>query len=117
LFAVREGRTVRLIVMPAEGGPAKPIWSFEEPAGNRPVPLDWLPDASALLVARSTGANSELWLVPTNGEGAARIDFPEMPLRTLRLSPDGKTLACVSGTNRTELRKLKLTYSSGDSSH
>jgi dipeptidyl aminopeptidase/acylaminoacyl peptidase len=108
-FSVRGGGASKVMVIPAEGGPARVLWAFEESAGNRPALLDWLADSLGMLVARTTGDNSgELWLVPINGQPASRIEFPDVAIRSLRLSADGKTLACVTGANRIELRKRKI---------
>jgi Tol biopolymer transport system component len=111
-FCIRESSgTLKIMAIPAAGGNARPLWSFDESSGNRAIPLEWLPDSKRLLVARSLGENAnELWQVPADGSAPEKIDFPNIPVRSLRVSADGKTLACVTGANRIELRKINHAF-------
>jgi Tol biopolymer transport system component len=63
----------------------------------------WTPDSRRILAARTLGANSEIWQVPIDGGSPSKIDFPGGRVVVLRLNPDGKTIAFMRASWRSEI--------------
>jgi Tol biopolymer transport system component len=100
------------IAIPATGGAYREVFRVAWPAviGS----LDWTPDGAALLVVVSrrftNPVDSELWLVPAHGTGAARkVDgLGGFDGGRVSLHPSGRRLAYVTGANRGEIWALDL---------
>jgi Tol biopolymer transport system component len=94
-------RTTALMVVPLDGGAAKPLMRAREPEGFSPS-SQWMPDGRAMLIRKVVpGGADELWLAPLDGEprrlnvdvrnwngGPGDFDFD--------LSPDGRRIAFVA---------------------
>jgi Tol biopolymer transport system component len=108
-FQIREQNLARstLMLLSTRGGEPHRLWTIEKPHNFLYGAFTWLPDSRSLLVARSRENVSELWLVPAGGSPPERIDFPEVPIRNLRLSPDGQTIAYHAGEEQGELRMIE----------
>jgi Tol biopolymer transport system component len=100
-------KTATLMLLPANGGEPRPLLTVHEPESFQFGAFAWLPDSKRLLVARSRGQISELWLVPADGKPPRKIAFPAIPVRSLRMSPDGKTIAFHIPRGKSELRVLE----------
>jgi len=100
--------TRSLMVLPTAGGGPRTLWSVRAPEAFLYGAFTWLPDSKTLLVARSRNDNntSELWLVPVNGSTPQQISFPAVPIRNLRMSPDGRSIAFHS--TEKELAELRV---------
>jgi serine/threonine protein kinase len=108
-FQIREQNYTRstLMLLSTRGGEPRRLWTIEKPHNFLYGAFTWLPDSRRLLVARSRENVSELWLVPADGSPPERIDFPEVPVRNLRLNPDGQTIAYHAGEEQYELRMIE----------
>jgi serine/threonine protein kinase len=98
-FQVRQPATgaSSLMVIPASGGPARPLLTIARPEEFLFGSFAWTADSKQILSVRTRDKNSELWLVPVDGGGARKIEFPSMRIVMLRMNPDGKTIAFTSG--------------------
>ena len=95
-----------LMLLDTRGGEPRPLWSARRPDAFLFGAFTWLPDSKALLVARTRGEASELWLVPINGAAPEKIEFPAVSIRNLRMNRDGKTIAFHSG--QMEMSELRV---------
>lgn len=97
-------RSADLVLIPARGGQAQSLLTVHQPEMFRQGAFTWTPDGKSLLIARSTSGASELWQVPVDGSTPRRIDFPyKMLINSLRLNPDGKTIAFTKVDYRNEI--------------
>jgi len=104
-----------LMVVPAQGGAAKPLFSVKTPYRFLFASFTWTPDSRTLLAAATRDLGhppaeqkvSEIWRVPVDGGTPVKIEFPAMPVMCLRLNPDGKTIAFHSNRYRSEIWVLQ----------
>jgi Tol biopolymer transport system component len=103
------------MVMPSDGGEARPLLVLKQPEAFYFGSFTWTPDSRQILAARSRSLNlspanekiSEIWLVPLDGSAPQKIDFPAMFVTCLRLSPDGKSIAFQFHQDRREVWVLQ----------
>jgi Tol biopolymer transport system component len=101
-------KSAALMVVPAEGGAARPLLTVTLPERFLYGSFTWTPDSRAILAARTRGAVSEIWQVPVDGTPPSKIDFPyQMRILSLRLNPDGKTIAFGRLDYRSEIWTLQ----------
>ena len=109
------GGTSSLMLVPTEGGAARPLFTVQAPRHFLYGSFTWTPDSQSLLAASSRNVGnpkgedqqSELWLSNLDGSPARKIDFPAMGVLCLRLNPDGKTIAFHSRKNKSEIWVLQ----------
>ena len=109
------GGTSSLMLVPSEGGAARPVFTVRAPQHFLYGSFTWTPDSQSLLASSSrTVGNpkgeeqvSELWLARLDGSPARKIDFPAMVVLCLRLNPDGKTIAFHSRKSKSEIWVLQ----------
>ena len=107
--------TSSLMLVPAEGGPATPLFTVRTPQAFRYGSFTWTSDSQFVLAASSRDVGntraerqiSELWLVPVNGSPPRKIDFPAMQVLGLRLNPDDKTIAFHSRQEKSQIWVLQ----------
>ena len=93
----RKAGTSSLMLIPAEGGPARSLLTITKPEEFPFGSFAWSADSKQILTVRTRDQSSELWLVPTEGGDARKVDFPAMSVRQMRMSSDGRTIAFTSG--------------------
>ena len=87
-------------------GSTTPLFALAPGEWINNTPMPWTPDGKHLLVRKMldpSASKSELWLVPVNGDAPRRIAFDVDLVATyapgkIRLSPDGRRLAYVTGS-------------------
>jgi Tol biopolymer transport system component len=96
-----------LMLIPVEGGEAKPLLTLREPERFTFGAFTWTPDSKSILVARGVADRFAIWAVPLDGSAARRtaLEFPAM--RMPRLNPDGKSLAFFAGSGWGEIWALE----------
>ena len=91
-------RTAALMVVPLDGGAARPLMRTREPEGFNP--WQWMPDGRAMLVHKVVpGGADELWLAPLDGEPRRlNVDMRNWSGEPgdFDLSPDGRRIAFVA---------------------
>jgi|GEM_PF-3369904 len=92
-----------LLLMPARGGPARPLLTVHQPEVFPFGAFAWTADSSQILTLRSREHKSEIWLVPVYGGEPRKIDFPPMRIVQLHMSPDGRTVAFTAGGRSQEI--------------
>jgi serine/threonine protein kinase len=95
--------TASLMLVPADGGQARPLLTIRRPETFLIGSFTWTPDAKEILVSRTRDEVSEIWRVPVDGSPPVKIEFPAMRVQTLRLNRDGKTIAFTNVKNRAEI--------------
>ncbi len=95
--------TASLMLVPAEGGEARPLLTINGPEAFLYGSFTWTPDSKQILASRTQNEISEIWRVPVDGRPPAKIEFPPMRVQSLRLNPDGKTIAFTNVKNRAEI--------------
>ena len=100
-------QTASLMLLPVDGGPPRTLLTIRRPEAFIFGSFTWTPDSRRVLAARTQNNVSEIWQVPVDGSPPARIDFPAMRVVTLRLNPDGRTIAFQSGSDRSEIWLLQ----------
>ena len=86
-----------LMVIPASGGSARALLTIAKPESFPFGSFAWTADSTQILAVRTRDKNSEVWLVPVDGSTPRKIEFPSMRIFQLRMNPDGRTIAFVSG--------------------
>jgi Tol biopolymer transport system component len=103
-FHAREKGKSSIMLIPTAGGPARPLLTIEQPEVFPFWGYSWTPDSKHLVSARNRENVGELWLVPVDGSAPRRIHFPRMgALQSVRMNPDGKTVAFVAGGSESQL--------------
>jgi serine/threonine protein kinase len=95
--------TASLMILPANGGAARPLLTIRRPEAFLIGSFTWTPDSKEILASRTRNEVSEIWRVPVDGSPPAKIDFPAMRVQSLRLNRDGKTIAFTNVKNRAEI--------------
>jgi Tol biopolymer transport system component len=113
-FQARGKAEAALMLISPDGGNARPLFTIKAPQGFPYGSFTWTPDShSVLAVVNHPGrtpnseAISEVWQIPVDGSPAVKIDFPEQWITSLRLNPDGKTLAFQVRHRRNEIWVLQ----------
>jgi Tol biopolymer transport system component len=96
-------KSASLMLVPADGGVPRTLLKIHSPDQFAYGAFAWLRDGQSLLAVRSRGDASEVWRVPVDGREPARLDYPKMMIRALRVSPDGTKIAFHSGQQQSEL--------------
>ena len=88
------------MLMSPEGGEARSLLTVKIPQSFWYGSFTWTPDSRKILAVITNQGHtpneelvSEIWQVPVDGSPATKIDFPPLWITSLRLNPDGKTLA------------------------
>ena len=103
--------TSSLMLLPTDGGAARPLFTLHAPQHFLYGSFTWTPDSQSVLLSSSRDAGnpkveeqtSELWVVPVDGSPPRKIEFPAMAVTCLRLNPDGKTIAFHSRKGKSEI--------------
>jgi Tol biopolymer transport system component len=94
-----------VVLIPVEGGEPREMLRVSEPQWINNTSMAWTPDGRAFLVRKmlaAGGKTSELWLVPVADKPPRKLDFDVNRVAPyaagkLRLHPDGRQVAYVSG--------------------
>lgn len=89
--------TSSLMVIPATGGTARELLTVAAPEAFLFGSFAWTADSQQILVSRTKGEGSQLWLVPVAGGNARQIEFPQMRVFQMRMNPDGRTIVFAAG--------------------
>jgi Tol biopolymer transport system component len=101
----RDRQLSTVVTQPAEGGEAKEIARIPAPLDVLNVTL-WTPDGQRILFARG----SSLWVVPSTGGTPRKLDVElgsAFAANSLRLHPDGRTVAFTAGETAGEVWTLE----------
>jgi Tol biopolymer transport system component len=99
--------TGTLMLMPAEGGQPQALLTIHKPESFVFGSFAWVPDGRSILCSRTREAGSEIWRVPVDGSTPTRIEFPLVRVANLRLNRDGKTIAFMNSSLRSEIWVLR----------
>jgi Tol biopolymer transport system component len=93
-------------LMPAAGGPRRELLRLSE--GELVAALEWMPDGSHLVFARtraapSATAEAEVWVTPVAGGEPRPLGLSAPQLRLLRVHPDGRRVGYFAGRLELEL--------------
>lgn len=105
----RERQRSTVVTQPVEGGEAKEIARIPAPLDTLNVTL-WTPDGQRIVFARGQNGNASLWVVPSTGGTPRKLDVElgsAFAAGTLRLHPDGRTVAFTAGETAAELWTLE----------
>lgn len=86
-----------LMLIPTAGGVARQLLQIMKPESFLFGSFAWTADSKQILAVRTRNNTSELWLVPVDGGTPRKVEFPSIRIVQLRMSPDGRTIAFVSG--------------------
>lgn len=92
-----------LMVIPAQGGEAKPLLTVREPERFTFGAFTWTPDSRNILVARGVADRFAIWAVPMDGSPPRRTALEFSGMKLPRLNPDGRTLAFFAGSGWGEI--------------
>jgi Tol biopolymer transport system component len=99
------------LLIPVDGGEPRELLRVVAPQSVAPV--TWTPDSRAVLLKKRLGdAQSELWLASTTGAAPRKVEFDANRVYAaaqgwIRLHPDGRQLAFVSGQRASEVWVLE----------
>jgi len=113
-----------LVLIPVDGGERRELLRVTYPqvfTDNTSSSISWMPDGRGLIVGRATAppksvssANmfagptmTELWLVSTTGSAPRKLGFDAERAERIRMNPDGRQLAFVSGRRHAEIWVLE----------
>ncbi len=108
-FQARDNReaTSKLMVIRTDGGAARTLLTIQRPEVFLYGSFAWTPDSQRVLTARTKNEVSEIWQVRVDGGPAVKVDFPPARVSSLRLNPDGKTVAFAARKWRSEIWVLQ----------
>ena len=93
------GSTSTVLLIPLTGGEPRHLLRVNRPEVLLGDTLGWIPDGSAVIVAKGDASNrEELWLVPIEGSQPRKLDIDASGWvfgEGFRLRPDGKEIAFV----------------------
>jgi len=92
-----------LMLMPMEGGEAKPLFSIKEPARFAFGAFTWTPDSRMLLASFGPEGSHEVWKIPVDRSAPSPTGLKMPLIAALRLNRDGKTVAFHSGQHDSEI--------------
>lgn len=104
---------VALVLVSIATGQVRELLELQPGEAISNVAMPWTPDGDAVLMRKMrAGSGSELWIVPADGKTARKLDFDanrisEAAWGKMRLHPDGRRLAYVTGWNRAEVWALE----------
>jgi len=97
----------KVMLMPAEGGPARELLVVKPPGGLRPfVALLWTADGRHLLLSYANNLSSdkyEIWRMPVTGGELQNTGLAAPLMLGARLHPDGRRIAFVAGEKQSEV--------------
>jgi Tol biopolymer transport system component len=99
-----------VMLVPVDGSAPRELFraSQQERFELFPSCLTWTADGRALVAIKSIGERKELWLLPLEGQPRKlEIDISEWHDEGIRLSPDGKQIAFLSGDRGEEVWALE----------
>jgi Tol biopolymer transport system component len=113
-----------LVLIPVDGGERRELLRVTYPqvfTDNTSSSISWMPDGRGLIVGRATAppksvssANmfagptmTELWLVSTTGSAPRKLAFDAERAERIRVNPNGRQLAFVSGRRHAEIWVLE----------
>ena len=113
-----------LVLIPVDGGERRELLRVAYPqvfTDNTSSSISWMPDGHGLIVGRATAppksvssANmfagptmTELWFVSTTGSAPRKLAFDAERAERIRVNPDGRQLAFVSGRRHAEIWVLE----------
>lgn len=124
--ANRASNTASLLLVPTAGGQPRELLRLTHPeALFRPSSGGWTSDSSALIIQKYTGSRWELWLVPVTTGPPRKLDIDPALWRAgisnsnnatplvlqgdtgFTLSPDGRSIALVTGRTTAEVWALE----------
>jgi Tol biopolymer transport system component len=105
LFQQRDRpRSDNLLIMSPEGGVPRVLLSVKWPEQAFPVgAYAWTPDSQRILFIQRHGDANELWVIPAQGGEPRPFGLRMKSMRTLRLHPDGRRIAFISGDSGGEV--------------
>ena len=99
----RPTKSTRLMVVPVEGGEPKELVKSESPESMGGFNnLEWTPDGRSIIFRKDNGKQNELWQVLI-ADGKSRKLPIDLPVRQLRLHPDGRQMTFLSGDATREI--------------
>jgi Tol biopolymer transport system component len=96
-----------LMLIPVEGGDAKPLHSIRDPERFAFGAFTWSPDSKSILAARGSDKKQSLWIVPLDGTAPRKTALDHSEMRLPRLNPDGKTISFSAGSRSSEIWALE----------
>lgn len=96
-----------LMIVPVDGGEAKPLLSIQHPEEFAFGAFSWTQDSKFILASRGAVGNQEIWRVPVDGSAPFKIGMPFYRIATLGLNRDGKTITFHSGQENSEIWVLE----------
>ena len=113
--AEASGKSSVVVLIPVNGGEPLELLRVNRPEWVNNTSMPWTPDGRAILVRKMTstgGETSDLWLVPIDGTMPRKLDFDVnrvVPYAQgkIRLHPDGRQIAFVSGQQVSEVWVLE----------
>jgi Tol biopolymer transport system component len=104
-----------LVLLAPAGGEVHELLRLKKGEWINNVAIPWTPDSRAVLMRKMLtpdGAKSELWIVPIAGAPPRQLEFDASRIAgwapgKMRLHPDGRQFAFVSGSTTPEVWKLE----------
>lgn len=102
----RVNRVSTLNTMPVEGGDSTELGRITGPASLNNLTV-WTPDGRSILFARTEHDTNSVWIVPSTGGTARKLDLDLYGNGSLRLHPDGRRIAYNTGVTTIEIWTLE----------
>jgi hypothetical protein len=96
-----------LMIVPVDGGEARPLMSVNHPEQFAFGAFAWTQDSKIILASRGVEGKHEIWRVPIDGSAPFKIGMPMPLVATLGLNRDGKTITFHSGQDNSEIWVLE----------
>jgi Tol biopolymer transport system component len=106
----RPSKSSALMLMPVDGGQAKELLRLKDPETLVNNALEWTPDSKSVVFRKNlsaSGEESELWLVPVNGNAPRKLGLNAVNIRQLRIHPDGRRIVYTAGQQKREVWVLE----------